>query len=235
MKEQKELVKLDLEMHTENEHYNHHVVECVTECIKGQVFETPNEMWGYYFNGVNILIGNESPLDAVCKLMGSINPLTPEQSIFILERIAKYIKPSETEFNTWDFEMQYNTHKILSCYIENLQRMCDLRTPTKSIRNTITKVIQNERFKYIIPNGTAVQNARTSQLGDTLCRDVYCHLTLTLGRYIAGLTLVGTGADVDIREVTYSPNITELEKIIAIESVYNALNEPYKVTESSYK
>lgn len=66
-----------------------------------------------------------------------------------------------------------------------------------------TKVIPNERFKYIIPNGTAVQNARTSQLGDTLCRDVYCHLTL-----------VGTVADVDIREVTYSPNITELKKLL---------------------
>lgn len=144
MNTKKEQLKLDLEMQTENTHYNNHVVKCVTECIKGQMFETPNEMWRYYNDGVNILIGNESPFDAVCKLMESIKSLTPEQSVFVVERIAEYIKPSETEFDTWDFGMQNNTYKILSCYIENLQKMCELRTPTTSIRNTITKLVQSE-------------------------------------------------------------------------------------------
>ena len=148
----------------------------------------------------------------------------------IMDRILELKSDVEFLWNmTWAYQSD-SGHANFYMYDHDQMKMYN------DIVNAVqTKVIPNERFKYIIPNGTAVQNARTSQLGDTLCRDVYCHLTLTLGRYIAGLTLVGTVADVDIREVTYSPNITELEKIIAIESVYNALNEPYKVTESPYK
>ena len=111
----------------------------------------------------------------------------------------------------------------------------DQMTMYNAILNAVqTKVVPNERFKYIIPNGTAVQNARTSVVGDTLCRDVYCHLTYDFGRYIAGLTIVGTVADVDLRDVNYSPNLDLLYKNIAIESAVNALANPFAITPSSY-
>lgn len=111
----------------------------------------------------------------------------------------------------------------------------DQMTMYNAIVNAVkTKVVPNDRFKYIVPNGTAVQNARTSMLGDTLCRDIYCHLTYDLGRYIAGLTMVATVAQVDITNVNYSPNLNEIHKAIAIEAVTNALASPYKITESKY-
>lgn len=97
-----------------------------------------------------------------------------------------------------------------------------------------TKVVPNERFKFIVPNGTAVQNARTSYIGDNLCRDIYCHLTYDFGRYIAGLTIVATVAQVDISSVMYSPNLNDIQRAIAIESATNAILNPFRITESRY-
>ena len=97
------------------------------------------------------------------------------------------------------------------------------------------KVVPNNRFKLIVPNGTAVQNARTSHIGDNLCRDVYCHLTLDFGRYIAGLTMVAAVTGVDISEISYAPaGVSEIQKAIAIESVLNALANPFEITQSKY-
>ena len=130
---------------------------------------------------------------------------------------------------TWAYQ-QDSGHS--SFHIYNHDQM----TMYNGIINAVkTKVVPNERFKYIIPNGTAVQNARTSILGDTFCRDQYCHLTLDLGRYIAGLTLVATVTGVDISTVKYSPNLPTLEKAIAIDAVLNAIKDPYTVTQSKYK
>ncbi len=97
------------------------------------------------------------------------------------------------------------------------------------------EVVPNERFDCIIPNGTAVQNARTSFVGDNLCRDVYCHLTNEFGRYIAGLTFVYAVTGVDISNVKYSPNLAEKYVLLAKESAKNAINNPFEVTESIYK
>ena len=138
---------------------------------------------------------------------------------------------SDVEF-IWNMTWAYQTnsgHANFDIYNHDQMYMYD------SIVNAVqTKVVPNERFKYIIPNGTAVQNARTSILGDNLCRDVYCHLTLTTGRYIAGLTLVATLTDVDIKDIEYSPGLDEIEKAIAVESALNAIANPFSVTTSIY-
>ena len=111
----------------------------------------------------------------------------------------------------------------------------DQMTMYNGILNAVqTKVVPNERIKMIIPNGTAVQNARTSFYGDNFCRDVYCHLTYEFGRYIAGLTLVATITGADISEISYTPGLDELQKAVAIESVLNALENPFEITQSKY-
>ena len=89
-------------------------------------------------------------------------------------------------------------------------------------------------FEIIIPNGTAIQNARTSFIGDTLTRDGH-HLTYNLGRYIAGLTLVKTITGVDVTQINYAPNGLSEEYIkIAIESCNNAFENPFSITNSTY-
>ena len=92
-----------------------------------------------------------------------------------------------------------------------------------AIISCMKNFVLDKDFVAIIPNGTAIQNARTSYIGDNLCRDQYCHLTYDFGRYIAGLTMVATITGADISKVTYTPGISEQYRQIAIESVVNAL------------
>ena len=105
----------------------------------------------------------------------------------------------------------------------------------KSIVNTVKQAVTNmDEFELIVPNGTAIQNARTSFIGDNLTRDGY-HLTYDLGRYIAGLTLVKTMTGADITQINYAPNgVSNEYKNVAIESCLNAVNSPFEVTNSTY-
>ncbi len=56
----------------------------------------------------------------------------------------------------------------------------------------------------VIPVGTAIQNLRTSYLGDTLCRD-NIHLSYDYGRYIAALTCYAYITGGDISQITWTP------------------------------
>ena len=99
----------------------------------------------------------------------------------------------------------------------------------------------NEEIKILVPSGTAIQNARTSYLGDTLNRDG-THLDYGVGRYIAALTFMAALTGADISEIEWAPtNIGEdvrdvdaAARVVAIESVINALKNPYEVTQSQY-
>lgn len=88
----------------------------------------------------------------------------------------------------------------------------------------------------ILPSGTAIQNLRTSYLGDTLTRDGY-HMTYDVGRYTAALTWCCMLTGIDANEIDWLPmeylNIGD--DIDAIrEAVNNAVANPYEVTESTF-
>ena len=129
---------------------------------------------------------------------------------------------------TWAYQQNSN-HSNFGTYSH------DQMTMYNAIINAVkTKVVPNERFVGIVPNGTAVQNARTSFIGDNLCRDIYCHLSLDFGRYIVGLTLVSMLTGADISKINYSPNLSKVYRDVAIESAINAINNPFEVTLSKY-
>ncbi len=113
----------------------------------------------------------------------------------------------------------------------------DQMTMYKSIVNAVqTKVLTNPSIDFVIPSGTAVQNVRTSYIGDTLTRDTY-HMSYNLGRYIVGLTWFKaiTGQSIDgITWVPSSSDIPEQHLKVVKEAVNNACANPYQVTESSY-
>ena len=118
-----------------------------------------------------------------------------------------------------------------------------------SVDCTMTYVVPRTDYDRIIPTGTAIQNARTSFFGETLSRDTY-HLN-NLGGTIAayGLFAVLTGreiTEINLDIVTASKNngiagaakittpLREDEKLVIMESVNNALRNPYSVTPSAY-
>ena len=129
---------------------------------------------------------------------------------------------------TWAYQ-QDSTHSSFVNYDSNQETMYNAIVDAVE-----TKILTNDRISLISPAGTAIQNARTSFIGDTLTRDGH-HLSYELGRYIAGLTLVGTLTKADLTKVKYSPNLTDKHRDMAIESAINAINNPFAVTESTYK
>ncbi len=111
----------------------------------------------------------------------------------------------------------------------------DQMTMYRAIVDTVEDQIEtNKSFSLISPAGTAIQNARTSYIGDSLTRDGY-HLTFDLGRYISGLTMFHTLTGISIENLKYKPaGVDEDAQMVAIESAMNAVKQPKSVTNSKY-
>lgn len=97
-------------------------------------------------------------------------------------------------------------------------------------------ILPKSDFKKVIPNGTAVQNLRTSFIGDNITRDGY-HMSYDKGRYVTALTFAKALTGCNLSEVTYTPagqSFSEKEIEAIKEAADNAVKNPYKVTESTY-
>ncbi len=93
-----------------------------------------------------------------------------------------------------------------------------------------TVIVPQKEFAHIIPTGTAIQNARTSYLGDTLNRDGV-HLSIPLGRYLAGLVWARTLTGKSVRGISYAPEgVDEEMKKATIEAVEAAIQSPFEIT-----
>ena len=109
------------------------------------------------------------------------------------------------------------------------------------------KIVTDDAFSDVLPVGTAIQNARSSYLGDTMNRDG-SHLS-DLGRVIAAYVWYCklTGKTLDTINLAAVPArltksyempgdmvLTEGEKLVIAEAVKNAIANPFTVTQSQY-
>ena len=139
---------------------------------------------------------------------------------------AKQPKAKFVWHATWAYQND-STHPQFAEYA------CDQYAMYGAIVNAVSEQVDEEIFEDIIPNMTAIQNARTSAMGDTLTCDGF-HLTSD-GCYIAGLTLAGVLTDGDLSPVKYAPEgMSQKTKEICIESAQNALDYPFTITLSTY-
>jgi hypothetical protein len=152
----------------------------------------------------------------------------------ILDYINQYKKNPDAKIYwhmTWAYQTG-STHSGFANYSKDQIKMY----------NAITSAAQNilkdyEEIEGIIPSGTAIQNLRTSYIGDKLTRDGY-HLSYTTGRFAAGLTWFRTLTGLSIDELDFS-NVEGLEFVEADwemlkEAVNNAYLNPYGITQSQY-
>ena len=111
----------------------------------------------------------------------------------------------------------------------------DQATMYRKITDTVQQcILPSGLFSFLVPSGTAIQNARTSYIGDTLNRD-NVHLTLDLGRYIAGLTLVHALTGRSLSSLSYRPDgVDKKQQQVAIEAAENAVACPFAVSFSKY-
>ncbi|MCM1177227.1 MAG: DUF4886 domain-containing protein [Clostridium sp.] len=111
----------------------------------------------------------------------------------------------------------------------------DQMTMYNAIVDVARKVMDNPAFgvDILVPSGTAVQNGRTSSLGDTFNRDGY-HLETTFGRYTSACTWYEAITGKDVTENSWAPStVAETKKGIAQNAAHNAVAEPYRVTDMS--
>ena len=135
---------------------------------------------------------------------------------------------------TWAYQ-QDSTSSAFATYNN------DQMTMYNAIMSCLKNYVLNKDFVAIIPNGTAIQNARTSIIGDTFSRDQHNHLSYGAGRYIAAMNLVSVLTGIDMSSLTWKPTdsgfsypLTETEIAICKESVANAIANPLEITKSKY-
>lgn len=82
----------------------------------------------------------------------------------------------------------------------------------------------------IVPAGTAIQNGRTSVIGDNFCRDGY-HLDLNIGRYTASCTWFEAIFGESVIGNSYKPAaLTNYDAEIAQHAAHSAISTPNAVT-----
>lgn len=152
-----------------------------------------------------------------------------------IDNLLKFIKDNCTNPDVqigWHMTWAYakdSTHSGFPYYGSNQMTMYD------GIVNAVKTKIVPKGFDFIIPVGTAIQNARTTELfGDKLNSDGY-HLN-DFGRFIAGAMWVRQiyELDVDVFESYQAMNkfdLTQIHITTIKQCVDDAFEEPFEITD----
>ena len=125
---------------------------------------------------------------------------------------------------TWAYA-QSSTHESFPTYGS------DQTTMYEAIVGAVQQAFaDNPDLAGVIPAGTAIQNARTSFLGDTFNRDGY-HLETTYGRYTAACTWFEALSGESVVGNAYAPATIDAQmSAIAQHAAHAAVEKPYAVT-----
>lgn len=149
-----------------------------------------------------------------------------------LPGIIKYVKenaPKKSKIilhQTWAYQ-QGSGHSGFKNYDRDQLKMY------RAIVDANKRAAKLGKIKTVVPSGTAVQNARTSFIGDNMNRDGF-HLDLSHGRFTAACAWYETLFDKDVTRNTWAPkgmnrDIAAVAKRAAHEAVVN----PYDITDLS--
>lgn len=149
-----------------------------------------------------------------------------EEKLPILMAQVQEMKPQKAKFiyhQTWAYQ-QDSPHKGFANYDNNQLKMY------QAINEVSKKISKSKQVAFVVPSGTAIQNARTSPLGDTFTRDGY-HLNLDYGRFTAACTWYEKLFGLDVRKNSYVPTKVSAEEAkIAKEAAHKAVKSPHKIS-----
>lgn len=154
-----------------------------------------------------------------------------------IDALIAYVNENKTNPNaqlvwhmTWAYQ-EGSTNAAFPRYDSNQMTMYN------AIVDAVQKVIvPMKEFHSIIPVGTAIQNARTSFIGDNLTKDTY-HLN-DLGDVIGAYTwyAVFTGKPleaINLSGIGSELTLTDDEKTAIMEAINAAIQTPFSVTQST--
>jgi hypothetical protein len=149
----------------------------------------------------------------------------PELRNYVKSFVGKKVKLMIHQ--TWAYAKD-STHKGFENY------GCDQDSMYNSIVAAVDKIAHKLKIKLIMPSGTAIQNARTSFIGDHLNRDGY-HLDRGVGRFTASCAWYAALTGRDVTGNSYMPEGIEPAKVaVAKAAGQAAAKSPKKVTDLSY-
>lgn len=128
---------------------------------------------------------------------------------------------------TWAYS-QNSSHSEFAKYDK------DQMTMYNAIVNAARQTMTDYDFQILIPSGTAVQNARTTFIGDNMNRDGY-HLNVYYGRYTAACTWFEAIFGKNVVGNTYVPDGVDADQARAAQNAaHAAVVKPDEVTDLSY-
>ena len=212
-------------------------VESITYELNDYVYyKNANDSWVYEDSSATLLDGlmdEDWDIITIQQVSGySGLPSTYNEDI---DTIINYVNENKTNtlakivwHMTWAYQ-EDSTHPDFYRYSSNQLTMYNA-----IVLAVQEKILTRDDIDFVIPSGTAIQNLRTSFIGDTLTRDGY-HLSLEIGRYTAGLAWFQQITGFTIEGIEYRPvNIDYNEFVAIIEAVMNAVSNPYIITTSTY-
>lgn len=124
---------------------------------------------------------------------------------------------------TWAYAAS-SKHKGFVNYNNNQQQMYE------AIVSTVNAAVKQTGIDIVIPSGTAIQNGRTSFVGDYFCRDGY-HLSLGVGRFTAACTWYEKLLKRPVIDNSFIPSgVTPEEAKVAKHAAHHAVKQPNRVT-----
>ena len=136
---------------------------------------------------------------------------------------------------TWAYS-QDAKHPAFPRYHNDQQEMWDsIQACTRHVLETYNPSLSNfsqlsslHSQLVLVPCGLAIQNARETKLGDTLCRDGY-HLNYTYGRYTAACVWyeILTGKDVRLNRYK-NPQMTVQQRRLTQKAAHKAVHKAKK-------
>lgn len=148
------------------------------------------------------------------ELMAFVKAHTPKQTKFLLHQPWAYAKNSG-----------HGAFPHYGCSQDSMYR---------TVASTVDRVARDNKIKKIVPSGTAIQNARTSFVGDNLNRDGY-HLEPTIGRYTAACAWYEALTGRDVRGNAFAPSGLHPDlKLVAQTAAHEAVAKPLQVTDLSW-
>ncbi len=147
-----------------------------------------------------------------------------------LPTLLEYVKGQATNPNvryilhqTWAYA-RTSTHEGFANYDKDQGKMYN------AIVDAVGRAADLVDIGIVIPAGTAIQNGRTSVIGDNFCRDGY-HLDLNIGRYTAACAWFEKLFNIDVTTNVFKPvALSNYDAEIARHAAHYAVLRPKEVT-----
>ncbi|MBI9010179.1 MAG: DUF4886 domain-containing protein [Tenericutes bacterium] len=212
-------------------------VNSITNNLNNYVYmKNTNDTWTYHDSTATLLDGLiDEDWDVITIQQVSSDSGMPATYNSDLETLIDYVVQNKTNpfaslawHMTWAYQ-QDTTHGGFLNYSSDQLTMYQAITATVQ-----EKIVSRDDISFVIPSGTAIQNLRTSFMGDNLTRDGY-HLSMDIGRFTAGLTWFKQITGLSIENISYKPSgVTEADFLAIVEAVNNAVEYQFVVTNSTH-